>query len=317
MLSDSQGNTHVLVNFRGLAYSSNCDVEIKGTRVDESFSTVNYADSMVMKLDSSGNLLWVTPSSGSRSTGSPQVISTDMVVDSNGNVTISGRATIASSANNITFAGVDLDLGTYCSSSSYYRPFVVRLDGNGNGAWAQGALSLSSNTCASESSNVKVVSHPDGSATITGTVNRELDFNGHQVSHNSYYYRYLAHVDASGNWQWAKNITQSSSSMGTSTDNAILETLSDGSMMFATAQFNNHCSSGCTLNMDGTSLDIENQYYVAAMRLGTDGSQHWAQMLGDSWGSASSGGSMYSTVDGDGMVNILMDTEYSLSLIHI
>ena len=31
MVSDSQGNTHVLVNFHGLAYSSNCDVEIKGT----------------------------------------------------------------------------------------------------------------------------------------------------------------------------------------------------------------------------------------------------------------------------------------------
>ena len=101
--------------------------------------------------------------------------------------------------------------------------------------------------------------------------------------------------------------------MGTNTDNAILETLSDGSLLFATAQFGNYCSSGCTLNMDGTSLDIENQYYVAAMRLGTDGSQHWAQMLGDSWGSHTTSGSMYSTVDGDGMVNILMDTESSPS----
>ena len=85
-------------------------------------------------------------------------------------------------------------------------------------------------------------------------------------------------------------------------------------MLFATAQFNSYCGSGCTLNMDGTSLDIENQYYVAAMRLGTDGSQHWAQMLGDSWGSQTTSGSMYSTVDGDGMVNILIDTENSPSL---
>ena len=308
MVSDSQGNTHVLVNFHGLAYSSNCDVEIKGTSIDESFSTVNYADSMVMKLDSSGNLLWVTPSSGSRSTGSPQVISTDMVVDSNGNVTISGRATIASSANNITFAGMDLDLGTSCIGNN--RAFVVRLDANGNGAWAQAAHSFGN--CAHEYSNVKVVSHPSGSATITGTTNYGLDFDGHQISHSSNYYRYLAHVDASGNWQWAKNITQSSNSMSTNTDNAILETLSDGSMLFATAQFGNYCSSGCTLNMDGTSLDIDNQYYVAAMRLGTDGSQHWTQMLG-AWGSHSSSGSMYSTVDGDGMVNILMDTESSPS----
>ena len=280
MVSDSQGNTHVLVNFRGLAYSSNCDVEIKGTSVDESFSTVNYMDSMIMKLDSSGNLLWVTPSSGSRYSQSPSVLSSDMVVDSNGNVTISGRATIASSANNITFAGMNLDFGTNCPN--YNRAFVVRLDANGNGAWAQAAHSFGN--CAQEYSNVKVVSHPDGSATITGTTYHGLDFDGHQISHNSNYYRYLAHVDASGNWQWAKNITQSSNSMGTSTDNAILETLSDGSMMFATAQFNGYCSSGCTLNMDGTSLDIENQYYVAAIRLGTDGSQHWTQMLG-AWGS--------------------------------
>ena len=34
MVSDSQGNTHVLVIFNGLAYSSNCDVEIKGTSID-------------------------------------------------------------------------------------------------------------------------------------------------------------------------------------------------------------------------------------------------------------------------------------------
>ena len=307
MVSDSQGNTHVLVNFDGLAQSSNCDVEIKAMNVDESFSTVNIDDSMLMKLDPNGNLLWVSHSSGIRNSGSPVVISTDMVVDSNGNVTISGRANIASSGNNITFAGMNLDFGTNCPN--YNRAFVVRLDGNGNGAWAQGAhSSWNPHGCPTEQSSVKVASHPDGSATITGTANYGLDFDGHQISHNSNYYRYLAHVDASGNWQWAKNITQSSNSMGISTDNAILETLSDGSMMFATAQFNGYCSSGCTLNMDGTSLDIENQYYVAAMRLGTDGTQHWTQMLG-AWGSASSGGSMYSTVDGDGMVNILMDTE--------
>ena len=198
-------------------------------------------------------------------------------------------------------------MGTSCIGNN--RAFVVRLDINGNGAWAQAAHSFGS--CASEYSNVKVVSHPGGSATITGTTNYGLDFDGHQITHNSYYYRYLAHVDASGNWQWAKNITQSSYSMGANTDNAILETLSDGSMLFATAQFNGNCGSGCTLNMDGTSLDVENQYYVAAMRLGTDGTQHWAQMLGDSWGSHTTGGSMYSTVDGDGMVNILMDTETS------
>ena len=94
---------------------------------------------MLMKLDPNGNLLWVSHSSGIRNSGSPVVISTDMVVDSNGNVTISGRATIASSANNITFAGMDLDLGTNCIGN--YRAFVVRLDGNGNGAWAQGAHS--------------------------------------------------------------------------------------------------------------------------------------------------------------------------------
>ena len=35
MVSDSQGNTYVLVNFYGLAYSSNCDVEIKATNVEE------------------------------------------------------------------------------------------------------------------------------------------------------------------------------------------------------------------------------------------------------------------------------------------
>ena len=306
MMSDSQGNAYVLVNFYGLAYSSNCDVEIKAMNVEEYLSTVNYYDSMVMKLDSSGNLLWVTSSSGTRTTGTPVLLSTDMVVDSNGNVTISGRANIASSANNITFAGMDLDLGTSCLS--HHRPFVVRLDGNGNGAWAQGAHSYSS--CGAENSNVKVVSHPDGSATIAGSTTYGLDFDGNQISHNSNTYRYLAHVDASGNWQWAKNITQSSYSMGANTDNAILETSSDGSMLFATAQFNGYCS-GCTLNMDGTSLDVENQYYVAAMRLGTDGTQHWAQMLGDSWGSHTTSGSMYSTVDGDGMVNILMDTETS------
>ena len=310
MMSDSQGNAYVLVNFYGLAYSSNCDVEIKAMNVEEYVSTVNYYDSMVMKLDSSGNLLWVTSSSGTRTSGTPVLLSTDMVVDSNGNVTISGRAYTQSYGNNITFAGMDLDLGTSCLS--HHRPFVVRLDGNGNGAWAQGAHSYSS--CGAENSNVKVVSHPDGSATIAGSTTYGLDFDGNQISHNSNTYRYLAHVDASGNWQWAKNITQSSYSMGANTDNAILETLSDGSMLFATAQFNGYCGSGCTLNMDGTSLDVENQYYVAAMRLGTDGTQHWAQMLGDSWGSHTTGGSMYSTVDGDGMVNILIDTENSPSL---
>ncbi|GAB4278282.1 MAG: hypothetical protein Fur0025_04730 [Oscillatoriaceae cyanobacterium] len=183
---DSSGNTYITGHFYGTV-----DFDPTGN-VDNKTAAGNN-DVFITKLDPSGNYLWTRTFGGGGFDSSYRI-----AVDSSGNTYTSGY-----------FAGtVDFDPGTNAANltsiGGTWDAFIVKLDANGNYAWAHSFGS----TADDFAQGVTVDS--SGSAYITGSFQGTIDFDPGAGTANLTSAGnddiFALKLDSNGNYIWAKNL---------------------------------------------------------------------------------------------------------------
>ena len=303
---DSSDNVYVLIQYQGMI-NSNCDVRFSEAPSFD-FQSNNGNDMFVAKYDHNGNLLWVTHSDSLQSPHANRgfLVTSDsgISVENSGDVTISFSAKTISS-NTITFGGLTLDNGLSCIG--YYMPYVARIDSLGYVSWISSPDLLDGCNDLGSYAYTDVISHSDGSATIIGKF-RNVEFGfGNTVLNpsGSDYHTFIAHVDSTGDWIWAKNITYSGSLTYVMPS---IEEYSDGSISIVYSSFGNNAGE---LNFAGniTTFSNSEKGWLCAARMSTTGDLIWNSC--NKYGSKSTSGTISSVIDNNDELHILVDTEYS------
>jgi hypothetical protein len=171
---DGSGNSYVTGGFEGTAIFGSTTLESSGSQ-----------DIFVAKLDNRGNWLWAKKAGGTDSD-----YGYGIAVDASGNSYVTGYFYSATA----TFGSTTL------TNNGFANIFIAKLDSSGNWLWAKNAgysgCGTSGNGIAVDASgNIYVTGDFSGSATfgsITLTSNGDSDI-------------FIAKLDSSGNWLWAKN----------------------------------------------------------------------------------------------------------------
>jgi len=311
---DASNNLYVLVEYQGLT-SSNCDVRFSESPSFD-FESTNGRDIFVAKYDENGNLLWVTNSDSPQSSSASRTFmvtpDSGISVESNGEVTVSFSAKTASSQT-ITFGGVAVDYGLSCIG--YYTPYVSRLDSLGLVSWISSPIQIESVVHSSYICNdvgvytyTDVISHSDGSATMIGKFRKvALGFGSTVLDPPAAtsFSTFIAHLDSSGTWQWAKNITYTG---GLNQVLPSIEEYSDGSISIVYSSFDNDAGD---LNFAGdiTTFSTSEKGWLCAARMSTTGEIIWNSC--NKYGGKNSNGELRSVIDSNDEVHILVDAESS------
>jgi hypothetical protein len=236
---DSTGNSYVTGYFRGTA--SFGDTTLTSSGEDNIF---------VAKLDSDGNWLWAKQASGD--------LSQSIAIDSSGNSYVTGYF-----AGTASFGNITLTSNTYPYK---YDIFVAKLDSNGNWLWARqagGADYDKSRSIAIDSS---------GNSYVTGCFRGNAAFGNIYLTSNGNNDIFVAKLDSSGNWLWAKKVGANSDDCGYS-----IAVDSSGNS-YVTGYFQGTVSFGSTtLNSSGyndifiAKLDSNGNWLEANKAGGTDG----------------------------------------------
>jgi len=311
---DVSNNIYVLVEYQGLT-SSSCDVSFLESP-SFNFESTNGRDIFVAKYDENGNLLWVTNSDSPQSPNNQRTFmvtpDSGISVENNGEVTVSFSAKTAASQT-ITFGGVAVDYGLSCIG--YYTPYVSRLDSLGSVSWISAPTHVQSAVHASYDCNdvsiypyTDVISHSDGSATMIGKFRKvALGFGSTVLDPPAAtsYSTFIAHLDSSGTWQWAKNITYTG---GMNQVLPSIEEYSDGSISIVYSSFDNDAGD---LNFAGniTTFSNSEKGWLCAARMSTTGDLIWNSC--NKYGGKNSAGELRTVIDSDDEVHILVDPESS------
>ncbi|HPI42519.1 MAG TPA: SBBP repeat-containing protein [Candidatus Cloacimonas acidaminovorans] len=170
---DDNGNSYVTGDFSGSATF--------GTTTLTSSGYYDY-DIFVAKLDINGNWLWAKKAGGQSNDGGRSI-----TVDDNGNSYITGcfwgSATFG--ATTLTSSG-DLDI------------FVAKLDINGNWLWAKQAGGTDFDY------GYGIAVDDNGNSYVTGYFRSSATFGTTTLTSSGYEDIFVAKLDSSGNWLWAK-----------------------------------------------------------------------------------------------------------------
>ena len=216
-------------------------------------STGQYSSQLfVAKLDAAGNWQWAKTGAN---TGDMQVA--NIKLDGSGNAFVTGAFTGTASFGSTSLTTAD----QYTQNA-----FVVKLDAVGNWLWAKAASSASgvkgTRLALDGSGNVLVTGHFSGTASFGST---SLTSTGA----NSYTYNiFLAKLDASGAWQWAK------AASGTDSQQSSDLVLDNGGNILLTGFFNGMATFGSTSLTSAGGSDI----FVA--KANASGSWQWAKKAG-------------------------------------
>ena len=251
--TDSSGNSYVTGYFRGTATFGTTSLTSNGS---------SYNDIFVAKLDTDGNYLWAKKAGGT-SDDYGYGISTD----SSSNCYVTGG-----------FAGTATFGTTSLIGSGYTDIFIAKLDTNGNYLWAKKAGGTRSDNgygvATDSSSNCYVTGSFMGTATFgtTTLVN----------SSTSYADIFIAKLDMSGNYLWAKKAS------GINWDSGNSIAIDSSGNSYVTGEFNGSATFG-------TSTLISNGYYdIFIAKLDTNGNFLWAKQAG---GTTADGGNGIATDD--------------------
>jgi len=175
---DANGNSYVTGYFWGNATFGTTTLTSSGQY-----------DIFVAKMDSNGNWLWAKQAGGISEDNGRSI-----AVDANGNSYVTGR--FASSA---TFGATTL------TSSGQYDIFVAKMDINGNWLWAKQAGGTSYDY------GLGIAVDANGNSYVTGYFKSTATFGTTTLTSSGYEDIFVAKLNSSGNWLWAKQAGGTSS----------------------------------------------------------------------------------------------------------
>ena len=242
---DASGNSYVT----GYFYNS---VTFGSTTLTSSGG----ADIFVAKLDSSGNWLWANNAGGTS-----DECGNGIAVDDSGNSYVTGYF-----YDSATFSSTTL------TNNGVYDIFITKLDSSGNWLWAKKAggkgYDKGHGIAVDAGNNSYVTGIFEGSATFGSTtlINKSSEY---------YYDIFIAKLDSSGNWLWAKNAG------GTGTDWGHGISVDASGNSYVTGYFDSDATFGSTTLTNNGGYDI----FVA--KLDSSGNWLWAKNAGGTgtdWG---------------------------------
>ncbi len=211
-------------------------------------------DIFIAKLDSNGNWLWAKNAGG---TGDD--IGYGIAVDASGNSYVMGNFFSTTA----TFGSTTL------TSNGVSDIFVAKLDSSGNWLWAKNA----GGTSFDYGSGIAV--DASGNSYVTGYFADSATFGSTTLTSYEYYDIFVAKLDSSGNWLWAKNAG------GTSFDYGSGIAVDASGNSYVTGYFADSATFG------STSLTSNGYYDIFIVKLDSDGNWLWAQNAGGTdgdWG---------------------------------
>lgn len=171
----------------GLAVDSDDNLYLSGSFTDTadfgdfSVTSMGGQDIYLAKLDTDGNWLWVR-----RGGGSQTASGTEVALDSNDNIYISGN-----------FYGSGFFGNTLLTSNGITDVFIAKLNGNGEWIWAESGGGPNMNTVYSIAVDTEDYVYIGGRFRSTASFgNTELISAGSSDA-------FVAKIDSAGNWQWA------------------------------------------------------------------------------------------------------------------
>ena len=267
--TDASGNIYVTGSFRNT-------VDFDPNDGTENITSSGSDDIFILKLDISGNLVWVK-TIGSSSSESGR----NITLDASGNVYITGE-----------FSGtVDFDPGTGAenlTSNGGSNIFVLKLDANGNYIWAKNIGGANGqgigDIVVDASGNIYTTGYFFGTGDFdpdTGTAN--LTSNGSEDI-------FILKLDVDGNYVWAKSIGGSSEDYG----NGIA--LDGAGNVYTTG----YSEGGADFDPGAGTVNFTHNgnYDIFILKLDSDGNYVWAKSIGGS--GDDSGGDI--TLDASGNV---------------
>ena len=169
---DVSGNNYVMGCFKNMATFGSATLTSYGDW-----------DIFIAKLDSNGNWLWVTKAGG---TGDDWGYG--IAVDSSGNNYVTGW-----------FGGSATFGSTILTSNGGADIFVAKLDSSGNWLWAKNAGGIDCD----EGQSIAV--DANGNSYVTGYFSDSATFGSTTLTSSGGADIFVAKLDSSGNWLWAKN----------------------------------------------------------------------------------------------------------------
>jgi len=234
--TDSSGNSYVTGYFEGTASFGTITLTSSG-----------YIDIFIAKLDSSGNWLWVKKAGGTNYDGGYGI-----AIDSSGNSYVTGYFQGSASFGTITLT----------SNSNSRDIFVAKLDSSGNWLWAKQA----GGTSPDYSYGIAIDS--SGNSYVTGYFWGTASFGTTTLTSSGDIDIFVAKLDSSGNWLWAKQAG------GTSNDYGYGIAIDSLGNSYVTGYFEGTASFGTTTLTSNGGNDI----FVA--KLDSSGNWLWAHKAG-------------------------------------
>ncbi len=233
---DASGNSYVTGCFAGTATFGSTTLTSSGD-----------LDIFVAKLDNNGNWLWAKNTGGSYND-----YGYGIAVDASGNSYVTGY-----------FQGSATFGSTTLTSSGFNDIFVAKLDSNGNWLWAKKAGGTSND----EGYGIAV--DACGNSYVTGYFCNSATFGSTTLICNGYYDIFIAKLDSSGNWLWAKN----AGGLGGDWGNGIAVDASGNSYVTG-------CFDSTTATFGSTDLTNNGGYDIFIAKLDSSGNWLWAKNAG-------------------------------------
>jgi hypothetical protein len=248
--TDSDYGYGIAVDASGNSYVTGYFYSATATFGSTTLTNNGFANIFIAKLDSSGNWLWAKNAgySGCGTSGN------GIAVDASGNIYVTGDF-----SGSATFGSITL------TSNGDSDIFIAKLDSSGNWLWAKNA----GGTDYDYGQGIAV--DASGNSYVTGYFYDSATFGSTTLTNNGVYDIFIAKLDSSGNWLWAKNAGGSSNDSG----NGIAVDASGNS--YVTGYFDSNATFGyTTLTSNGdddifvTKLDSSGNWLWAKKAGGTD-----------------------------------------------
>ncbi|MEP7265191.1 MAG: SBBP repeat-containing protein, partial [Bacteroidota bacterium] len=253
--------TSIAIDQSGNIYTTGCFSDIAdfdpGTGIFNLTAVGSY-DIFISKIDSSGNFVWA------KQMGSPDFdFAYALALDDFGNVYSTGYFTDS--------ADFDPGAGIFTMTSSGGRNvFISKLDSDGNFIWAKQFNGTGDDNCTAIKADAL------GNIYMTGVFNSTTDFDpgvlNYDLTSMGLNDNFIAKLDSSGNFQWAKQIGESG------VDGALGLTLDHSANVITTGTFNGMCDFDPGAGTYNLTTIGNSDIYVSM--LDSAGNFIWAKQMG-------------------------------------